>query len=74
MSYIEIVAIYILNVFMYVSLFLLTFKLQQWLYLESIEYFCTQYTLRQCHVGKLLNDSHIFYFCANVLIVFFVKH
>ena len=34
MTFMKVVAIYILIVSMYVRLFLLTFKLQQWLYLE----------------------------------------
>ena len=72
-SYMKIVAIYILIVFMYFSLFLLTFKLQQWLYLESIERVCTIYALRQWHLRKLPIDSRIFYLCVNVLIVFFCE-
>ena len=71
MTFMTVVAIYILIVFMYVNLFLLTFKLQQWFYLESIKRFCTIYALRQSHLCKLILDSRIFFFCVLVLIVFF---
>ena len=40
-TFMKIVAIYVLIVFMYVSLSFLTFKLQQWLCLETMEHFYT---------------------------------
>ena len=40
-TFMKIVAIYVLIVFMYVSLSFLTFKLQQWLCLETMEHFFT---------------------------------
>ena len=69
----KVVAIYILIVSMYVRLFLLTFKLQQWLYLEQMKRFSTVYAVRKFHLRKLHLDSHIFYFCVRVSVVFFCE-
>ena len=74
MTFMKVVAIYILIVSMYVRLFLLTFKLQQWLCLEKIKCFSTMYAVRKCHLRKLHLDSYIFYFCVRVSVVFYVKH